>query len=229
MRIRTHITSYRTISRSAEPNHGVGEQDKIRDRIRSFRDLSPRWHYGEGRGATEAAVDTALAVHHLFLNHRVKTIEVFPDVDGGILVSGYYEQHTFDVFCTPDGQMNLLHEVDDEEVTERDNLPMHELIDYLGGPLWGTKKLSDCSIPDIIALKGESLRELHSKTHQRAVCLFLTPSVLKSVAEQNASIYESFILNKQEALLSSGDCERLNSLKILAKNIRLRLQETTAT
>ena len=227
--IRTHTTPYQTIIRIVAPNHSVVEQDKIRDRIRSFRDLPPGWHYGEGRGATETAVDTALAVHHHFLENGVRKIEVFPDVDGGILVSGYPGQHTVDVLCTPEGHTNLLHEVDDEEVAERDNLPMDELVAYLGGLLWRTEKSFDSFIQSILVKQSGGLRALHSKIHQREGCLSLTPSVPENVAERNASIYESFILNRQEALLSFGECEHLNSLKALAMNTNVHLQETTAT
>lgn len=227
--IRPSTTPYQTIIRTVVPNYSVEDQDKIRDRIRSFRDLSPGWHYGEGRGATEAAVDTALTVHHHFLENGIRKIEVFPDVDGGILVSGYPGQHTVEVFCTPEGHTNLLHEVDDKEVTERDNLPMDELVAYLGGLLWRTEKSFDSFIQSILVKQSEGLRALPLKILQRAGCLSLTPSVPENVAERSASIYESFILNEQEALLSFGECERLNSLKALAMNASVHLQETTAT
>ena len=227
--IRPSTTPYQTIIRTVVPNYSVEEQDKIRDRIRSFRDLSPGWHYGEGRGATEAAVDTALTVHHYFLENGIRKIEVFPDVDGGILVSGYPGQHTVEVFCTPEGHTNLLHEVDDKEVIERDNLPMDELVAYLGGLLWRTEKSFDSFIQSILVKQSGGLRALPLKILQRAGYLSLTPSVPENVAERSASIYESFILNKQEALLSFGECERLNSLKALAMNTSVHLQETTAT
>ena len=227
--IQTPMTPYQAMIRIVAQNHSVEEKDKIRDRIRSLRALSPGWHYGEGRGATEAAIDTALEIHHLFLENRVRKIELFPDVDGGILVSGYYEEHTFDVFCTPDGKINLLHEVNDEDVTERDNLPMDELVNYLGGLLWRTWKLYDPFIQGISVTQSEGLRALHSKIHQMVEYLSLAPYVPKKVAEQNASIYKLFILSKQGTLSSFGECEHLNSLKTHTMNTSVHLPVTTAT
>ena len=89
-------------------------EGKIADTIRSFANLPAGWHYGTGTGAVHAAVDAALNVNSLLVDYGARNIEVFPDVDGGILVSGYRDRHTLEILCCPDGRMDLVYEVGDE-------------------------------------------------------------------------------------------------------------------
>ena len=229
MNVQLYTTPHQTIVRSGEPNCSSEEQRTIRDRIHSFRDLAHGWHYGEGRGATEIAVEAALTIQHHFLEHGISEIEVFPDLDGGILVSGYHEQHTVDVFCTPDGHTDLLHEVDDKAVYERNDVPMDKIVAYLGGLLWGTKKSFDSFITKNLAIKSSDLRVLHSRTRPPEAYQLLTPSVPGHAVELNASIYEGFIPRQQEIPPSFGDYRLQISQKRLASNTNFQLLVTTAT
>ena len=229
MNVPIYTTPHQTIVRSVEPNCSSAGQRKIRDRIHSFRDLAHGWHYGEGRGATEIAVEAALTIQHHFLEHGISEIEVFPDLDGGILVSGYHEQHTVDVFCTPDGHTDLLHEVDDKAVYERNDVPMDEIVDYLGGLLWRTKKSFDSFITENLAIKSNDLRALHLRTRPPEAYQSLTLSVLRNAAERNVSIYDDSTLRYQEILSSFGDCIPPISQKKLASNTNFQLLVTTVT
>lgn len=229
MNVQLYTTQHQTIVRSVERNCSSEEQRKIRGRIHSFRDLAHGWHYGEGRGATEIAVEVALTIQRHFLEHGIREIEVFPDLDGGILVSGYHEQHTVDVFCTPDGHTDLLHEVDDKAVYERNTVPMDEIVAYLGGLLWETKKLSDSFILKTLATKSSDLRVQHSKTHLLAAYPSLTPSVLRNAAERNVSIYDDSTPRQQEIPPSFGDYRLPISQNRLASNTNFQLLATTAT
>ena len=207
------------MSQGGELNCGTEENLKIRHQILSFRNLAQGWHYGEGREATDFAVVEALAVYNYFLEYGVKTIEAFPDIDGGVLVSGYYEQHTLDVLCTHDGYINLLHEVDDEEFTEKEKISLDEFAAYLGGLLWETENLFGSFIPNILATQRNDLKVLLSKIHQmEVVSLSSTLLVLKNEVERNANIYEDFMLRRQTSRLSFGECDLLNSQREAAKN-----------
>ncbi len=86
----------------------------VKDVINSFLDLPRGWHYGQGRGATGAAVKAALRVDRLFQESKAHSIEAFPDVDGGILICGRWENEDVEIICFPDGvRFSLCHDKDD--------------------------------------------------------------------------------------------------------------------
>lgn len=173
---------------------------EIRDQIRSFRDLPNGWHYGEGCGATEQAVEAALVMHSKFLKSCIRTIEVFPDVDGGILVAGYIENNTIEVFCDQGGRANLLHEINDEARYEKDDVSIEEIVRYLGGLTWKFGSLFDFFILYTTANTSDDLLALHSKTHQAVEgSRLLTLNAPEKRAERNAHTYGAFIShNPQE-------------------------------
>ena len=108
--------------------------------IDSFMGLPEGWHYGEGRGATEAAAKAAKKVDTLFLETEARTIEAFPGIDGGVAVYGFYEDQHVEVVCHPGGRrMELYREIDDEPVYENDDIALDDVIDYVEGLSWGSK------------------------------------------------------------------------------------------
>ncbi|MYC28162.1 MAG: hypothetical protein F4X63_09260 [Nitrospira sp. SB0662_bin_26] len=190
-----------------ELNYNAEENPKIRAQIRSFRDLDHGWHYGEGRGATELAIEAALTIHSYFIKYGIREIEVFPDLDGGILVSGYHEKHTLEVFCNQDGHTDIIHETNDEVVHKKKDVMIDEIVEYLGGLSWRLKKLFDSFIANTIVRKSSDLRAWHSRIPQEIEEYQLsTRNVQKRVAGLNVNTYAvSISQNPQETLLSFGE------------------------
>lgn len=208
-----------------------GKNLKIRDQIHSFRDLALGWHYGEGRGATKLAVEAALTIHSHFIKCDINEIEVFPEIDGGILVSGYHERHTLEVFCDQDGHTNFLHEINDEICYEKDNVPMEKIVEYLGGLPWRSKNLFDFFIQCTTARSSDDLQVLHSKIHQTIAELqSLTLNVQKKKAALNANTYGVFISRNHLATpLFSGASKPPNYQKTLSLIENRQLMATNAT
>ena len=98
--------------------------------IRSFAHLPDGWHYGEGRGATREALSAALEIDELLID-RVEEIEVFPAVDGGVLVSGYIDEHNLELTCAPSGRMDLWHEESDTLVYEQRGISTRAFLSHL--------------------------------------------------------------------------------------------------
>ena len=77
--------------------------EETKERIKSFADVPDGWHYGEGVGATEAAIERALEVVVLFEDFDARVIEALPMVNGGIQVCGFKWHHEVEVDCDPSG------------------------------------------------------------------------------------------------------------------------------
>jgi len=168
---------------------------EIVDQIFSFALLPNGWHYGEGCGATEFAVELALIVNSLLIERNASDIEVFPDINGGILVSGYHENETIEILCDEIGQINVIHEDDENVVCEQMDVSVQELSDYLEGLLWRSTKLSDFFIRNISVGERGDLRVLHSKIPQtKVVYRSSTHDALEKLVEPNANTLFSFTI-----------------------------------
>ena len=110
------------------------------EQVLSFAKLPDGWHYGTGIGATAEAVVTALEVGRLLLDHEARNVEVFPDIDGGIMVSGYRDRETVDIHCLPRGELEFTHEVDDELRRSESRVSIDQVEEFLGGLEWSRKR-----------------------------------------------------------------------------------------
>lgn len=158
--------------------------------IDSFLELPEGWHYGEGRSATEAAARTAKKVDALFLRTDARVIEVFPDLDGGVVVCGRYKNEDVEVVCQPDGRlMGLCHEKDDEPVYEKDDVTLEDITDYVERLPWDLRSFDYSTLDTIVeirtALKAERFRILEMEVGR----LFSVPNALGRKTEQSADMY----------------------------------------
>lgn len=137
--------------------------DFISRRILSFLDLADGWHYGDGRAATQTAVNLARSISSLLVRNNADEIEVFPDVSGGILVSGYYADDILEIFCSADGNLEIEHRVEQDTRFEKDGILFDELTDYLWRMSWKSMKLSDLFTQNILANESKDLRVWYSR------------------------------------------------------------------
>ena len=135
--------------------------DPIIRQILSLKFLPDGWHYGEGRGAERTTVDAALRAYRAFQQRGITRIEVFPDVDGGILLSGYYEDETIEILCGPKGNVHVLYERDDEIAYDEDYASVDEATAYLRELPWNLIGISsDYFILDISVGKKNRFKSL---------------------------------------------------------------------
>ena len=178
----------------------ANSDNRVARQILSFRDLPEGWHYREGRGATERAIVAALKINSLFGEYGATTVEAFPEIDGGILVSGYHSDHTLDVLCTEAGRIALVHEIGDEVHYEKDEVEIEGFVQYLRRLSWRAKefprgllKSSDFCIQDITAERKGASRVPPSRIPPTAVVFrSSTQNAPKPLAAPNADTYIVF-------------------------------------
>jgi len=108
----------------------------VAERIYSFVELPKGWHFGEGVGATESAVKLALTVNSLLAIYQPRNVEVFPCIDGGILIHGYKGADVLEIQCESDSKVQLAHERDGDLVREIEFVSIDGIEDYLGDLAW---------------------------------------------------------------------------------------------
>lgn len=138
-------------------------EGRVAGTIRSFSNLPVGWHYGSGVGADPYAVDVALSITSLLIDHQVRNIEAFPDLDGGVLVCGYHKQDTLEVLCRPSGRIDYVHEIDDVPAKERENASQRQVEEYLGELEWRQRNSFVSYTQNITAVKKDVLQVWLSK------------------------------------------------------------------
>lgn len=139
---------------------------RIEDKIRSFRTLPEGWHFGEGVGATDVTVNTAIFVTDLLSRFWVHDMDAFPCVDGGVLVHGYRGDDTIEIQCDPDGRIHIAHERGRDSLHEREDVSMDEIKEYLGELKWGQISSFEFSIQDITVLNVDDTQVRLSNPRQ---------------------------------------------------------------
>ncbi len=84
-----------------------------------------------------AALDVCALMHE----KGIEEIDLFPAIDGGILISAYFKNEALDVSCRPDGTMEMDYEIDDALEDEKLGLSLHDVEAYLEDLNWSKKKL----------------------------------------------------------------------------------------
>src|SRR5262245_59631696 len=103
----------------------------IARRILSFGELPAGWHYGSGVPAPLHVIDNALRVGALLTDVGAKKLEAFPEIVGGILVSGYHDADTVDVLCRVDRLFDICHEEDNREIANQEGISFQAITQYL--------------------------------------------------------------------------------------------------
>jgi hypothetical protein len=197
--------------------------------IRSFAKLDPGWHYGEGCPAAADAVAAALTIDSLLLESNAHEIEVFPGVDGGILICGYHGDHSLEIRCEPSGRMRFLHEVDDEVLSEQPTVSLADLSAYLEALEWTPKNSFAYSTPSTSAGVG-AVSPVRLFSHPPAeASRYSIRSVLLSIAMGNAVISIGTIGPLLETPRSFGESIPVYSQGPAGSRVNIRRPETSAT
>ena len=175
----------------------IGRAKSTSPIIDSLLELPEGWHYGEGGGATRASAETAKIIDACFLKTDVRIIEVFPCLNGGILVCGRHKNEDVEVLCHQDGRLiDLCHEIDDEPVHEENNITIQQASRYLEELSW-ERKLSGWFTQNTSAGIGGDLKAGPSKILVMAAePHYFAQSVPEREAKRNVVMLSSFTTRK---------------------------------
>ena len=199
--------------------------------IRAFADLPEGWRFGDGNPASGDAVRTALGVVDLIEKRGVfSAVEVFPDVRGGVLVSGHYGKASLEVLCGPGGQIEVWEETEDDILGEDDDVSIEE-IDSRLRKLAACRKLSSSgSSHSIISIATDDASQARlSRTHRTdPEYRFLASNAPTGKAMGRAPISQGTTGHSSTAWRSSGESGHRSFPKGLIWNGRSRQPETPA-
>ena len=142
----------------------LSDEDPVTTKIVSFSRLEPGWHFGDGRPPTPCVTALAIRIANLARLNGATSVEAFPDIDGGVLVSAYCRQDTAEILCRVDGRLEFVYERNDEEVDSATVHSWHDVARLLGALQWRDESSSDFYTQNISAGKRKDIQVSLSKT-----------------------------------------------------------------
>jgi hypothetical protein len=111
------------------------------EKIQSFRNNVPGWHYGQGVPANDTVISRASAIVLSMALAGIEETSAFPGIDGEIMVTGYDGAHYYEAIVETDGSISLTYEFQDAEKFSKERMPEEEAttkLQQLLGERWNT-------------------------------------------------------------------------------------------
>ena len=139
--------------------------DKVISYLYSFLDLPKGWHYGEGNAPSRELVILVEQLISLLSENGAEVFEVFPGVDGYIVVSAFKDKQHIDISCYSLTCFDFLLEENDEELKDLTDLSYLHLLEEIKSLSWQQKRLSASSTSLISAMNLGDLKAHALKIH----------------------------------------------------------------
>lgn len=95
-------------------------------KIAGFKELDTGWHYGEGVGAEQVAVDHATSLNHEAVRNRLIETDAFPGINGAVMLTIYLSDDDLEFTVEPDGTITFYRERAGEEICYQEGLTVQE-------------------------------------------------------------------------------------------------------
>lgn len=136
--------------------------DPVLDRLHSFSKLPCGWHFGEGAPIDSSLLKQAVQVVYQLRTVGAVAVEVFPRVDGSVVVSGINDDETLDITCHLNNQFDIYHEANDHDLIDDEGCTHEQLAEYLRTLKWKSIKFYGSSIHNITVTSDHGLIALLS-------------------------------------------------------------------
>lgn len=161
-------------------------------KIRGLRRLKSGWHYGEGVAFDDSEINLALQIVDDAVKQGYMKTDVFPALDGEILLTFYEHEYCVEVTVRKDALFDLTLEFEDDEVSTHENLTHSAVLDNLKSVrslIWNSSELFTSATTIRRGVVSEALPSVLVKPTER----FLSSigNVLKIQAPPSVDIFNS--------------------------------------
>lgn len=157
--------------------------DPLTEKVYSFQNLRDGWHYGRGRAPSRAVIISSLYFVNRLREMGASVIEVFPGIEGTILVSAYADDICIDVsvhepvHISKNGAkvvgghplIDYVVEQNDIEIAAEKGVQFHTLVEKIERERWLTCDSSGSFTRSTIASNYPGLSLWHSETRTEPV------------------------------------------------------------
>lgn len=124
--------------------------DKTIEKIWSFLSLPQGWCFGHGSPAAYLIAIYAANIVSLLNSYEILKTDAFPAEDGSILVTGYVDDYTVEVYCETNGSFEFVVEHNDEETEHIPCDSIESVWQELKQRIYQWRRSRDCSTQNIM-------------------------------------------------------------------------------
>jgi hypothetical protein len=203
------------VAAGALSTSGIVTIDSTAQKIRGFSNLSPGWHYGEGKAPSEAMIDAAIGWNSTLLSAGFSTTDAFPGTHGEVMITGYYGPHYIEILLETDFGVTLTYEINNQEKKYLERVAAavaYAALQEIAGEIWNT---SAYSIQSTLTVSSMSSKAWPSRTQVMEPQLFNEPA-LTPLELPSANILGGIIRMSEANLRFFGSSMSLRSPRIAA-------------
>jgi len=100
-------------------------------KINSFKFLPVGWHYGNGIPPSDKVLGWASRLNLYAELAGFEATDVFPGIDGEIMLTVYHGDIYLEFSIEVDGSINYIREQGDKEVDSKENISLHQATSYI--------------------------------------------------------------------------------------------------
>lgn len=93
--------------------------------------LRDGWMRGSGKRISRSVIEASASVTAKLQGYDPKAIEHFPDVNGGLVVSGIFNGYIIDVLCRPDGLYDCSFQRDGVDDSDREAVALVDMLRFV--------------------------------------------------------------------------------------------------
>ncbi len=135
----------------------TSELDDFTRRLQEIASLPDGWHFGQGSAPSAERVDMAASVGDLMRRAGAETREVYPSEDGGILVAGYCNDDTMEVFCGADNAFRFSLEKNGEDIVYLEGLSISMMKEKIRRHCWKIESSSGSFTQDTSVKRKDAM------------------------------------------------------------------------
>lgn len=163
----------------------IGLMVKANRDIKGTAGLSVGWNYGRGEPSSLLARNNAIVVASLLIAGGAEEIAVFPDTDGGIMLTGYREDTSADVLCVAGGGFEVTFETGDVESPIVRAPDYSQLEHVMRGNGWQERNTSASFLQNIMMFGSGDIIDSPSRTQRAAA----SPSLIWDAPSTRLAMY----------------------------------------
>lgn len=149
--------------------------------------LEDGWMRGQGKKPTAAVMKAVRVVTDKIYESRPKSIEHFPEINGGLMVSGVFDGYVIDVLCRSDGLFDFCLERQGVCEPDEEAISLDAVINFIQEKSCRHQPSYSYSTQDNIAKNSADTKVWRSRTQQVAEYLSLSQSARPLLQEAYAA------------------------------------------
>ena len=205
--------------------------DRVARQIYEMSNLPSGWHFGKGAPAKAIAVRGAITIYNTMRAAGWTQFEVYPEVDGGVMIAAFDGNHCLEVLVKADSNVDVFEENDDRDTQIIADGSVEDAIQFIQDNPCSPQSSSYYSVRSISAPKRADTIDSPLKIRLTEVEYpSLTPAAFGQAGSRSAITSPDIIqASFPETPHPSGGYQRDSSVTTPVSNKRLRLRATPAT